>query len=155
MHLLLIVTCYVAAALALLSVGVIGVSMLTSPVETSSTETQRPKLVRRADRNPGEQQSADTARRSGLPLRARNQSRPRRHAGQLRAAGTEGSRVSVRIGPARATRILPRAGSSSGAAGRPRRASKRPLRLAPRSAQQSETRSRGGLTRSWRSFGLA
>jgi hypothetical protein len=62
MHLFLIVTCYVAAALALASVGVIGVSMLASPVETASTETQRPKLVRRADRNPGEQQSADTPR---------------------------------------------------------------------------------------------
>lgn len=62
MHVLLIIACYVAAALAVVSVGVIGVSMLTSPTETISSDAQRPKLVRRADRNPGEQQPADAPR---------------------------------------------------------------------------------------------
>lgn len=63
MHLFLIITCYLAAALALVSVGVIGVSMLTSPVEIAASDTQRPKLVRRADRrNPGEQAATDVPR---------------------------------------------------------------------------------------------
>ncbi len=63
MHLFLIITCYLAAALALVSMGVIGVSMLTSPVEIAASDTQRPKLVRRADRsNPGEQPATDVPR---------------------------------------------------------------------------------------------
>jgi hypothetical protein len=69
MHVFLIVICYLAAALALVSVGVIGVSMLRSPVETTASDAQRPKLVRRADRNnPGEQQPTD-APRAGAAFR--------------------------------------------------------------------------------------
>jgi hypothetical protein len=63
MHLLLIMICYAAAALAVVSVGVIGFSMLTSSTETMTTDAQRPKLVRRADhKNPGEQQPIDPPR---------------------------------------------------------------------------------------------
>ena len=68
MHVLLIIAWYAAAALAVVSVGVIGVSMLTAPTETASSDAQRPKLVRKADRNPGEQQPAD-APRTGAAFR--------------------------------------------------------------------------------------
>lgn len=63
MHLFLIITCYLAATLALVSVGIIGLSVLRSPVETAASDTLRPKLLRRADRNnPGEQQATDVPR---------------------------------------------------------------------------------------------
>jgi len=68
MRLLVILTCYLAAALALVTAGLIGVSVLTAPVESQTSEIQRPKLVRKADRNPGEQQFTDTSR-SGAAFR--------------------------------------------------------------------------------------
>jgi len=69
MHLLLVIACYAAAALAVVSVGVMGFSMLTSSTETVTTDAQRPKLVRRADhKNPGEQQPVD-APRAGAAFR--------------------------------------------------------------------------------------
>lgn len=52
MHLLLLIACYLAAAVALVSVGSMSWSMLTAPGEKANAETQRPKLVRRADGNP-------------------------------------------------------------------------------------------------------
>jgi hypothetical protein len=62
MHLFVVIACYAAAALAVVSVGVIGASMLTSSTETVTADAQRPKLVRRADQNPGEQQPAGAPR---------------------------------------------------------------------------------------------
>ena len=77
MHLFVIITCYAAAALALVTVAGIGVSMLTFPIETASSDAQPPKLVRWADRNnPGEQQPAEApACGGGVPLRPGSESR--------------------------------------------------------------------------------
>jgi hypothetical protein len=68
MHLFVIIACYVSAALALVTVAGIGASMLTSPTETASSGAKPPKLVRWADRNPGEQQPTD-APRAGAAFR--------------------------------------------------------------------------------------
>ena len=68
MHLFVIIACYAAAALALVTVAGIGASMLTSPTETASSGAQPPKLARWADRNPGEQQATD-APRAGAAFR--------------------------------------------------------------------------------------
>jgi hypothetical protein len=56
MRLMVIVTCYIAALLAFVSIGLVGVSVFTSPGAEPDGTGERPKLMRRADRNSGEQQ---------------------------------------------------------------------------------------------------
>jgi hypothetical protein len=48
-HLLLLIACYLAGAVALVSVSAMSWSMLTASGETVNAEIQRPKLVRKAD----------------------------------------------------------------------------------------------------------
>ena len=68
MHLVLVIACYAAAALALVTVAGIGVSKLTFPTQTAS-DAQPSRLVRWTDRNnPGEQQPAE-APRAGAAFR--------------------------------------------------------------------------------------
>ena len=60
MHVFVLIACYAAAALALVTVAGIGVSTLTFPIVTASSDAQPPKLVRWVDRNnPGEQRPAE------------------------------------------------------------------------------------------------
>jgi hypothetical protein len=68
MHVLVMLTCYLAAALALLGAGFIGMSVLTGPFESATSQPERPKLVRRVDRSAGEQQTTD-GMRSGQDFR--------------------------------------------------------------------------------------
>lgn len=60
MRVLVMLTCYLAAGLALVGAGLIGISVLNAPFESAVSETPRAKFVRKADRNPGEQQFTDT-----------------------------------------------------------------------------------------------
>ena len=65
MHLLLIIACYLAGAVAVVSVGAMGWSMLTAPAEKVSAEAQRPKLMRRADRHTLEDRPVEAPRPDG------------------------------------------------------------------------------------------
>lgn len=69
MPMVVIVTCYFAAALALISAGVIGASILRSPVEAAAAGGERPKLVRKADASTPEQPATDGQRSSGTGFR--------------------------------------------------------------------------------------
>jgi hypothetical protein len=51
-HLLLLIACYLAGAVALVSVSAMSWSMLTASGEKVNAEIQRPKPVRKADGNP-------------------------------------------------------------------------------------------------------
>ena len=64
MPLVLIVACYFAGAVALVSVGMMGWSMLAAPTTKMKADGERPKLIRKADRDaPG--QPAEATRPSG------------------------------------------------------------------------------------------
>ena len=136
MHLFVIIACYAAAALALVTVAGIGVSMLTFPTETASSDAQPPKLARWADRNPGEQQPAEAPRagaafRYGPEVNHGRGDAPVNHAAQALKEARSGSDV----GSGRAVRAISAAapsGDGSWITARARAAIKR-FRPGPRS----------------------
>ncbi len=62
MHLPLLIACYLAGAVALVSLGAMSWSMVTAPGEKVNAESQRPKLVRKADGLPLEDRPIETPR---------------------------------------------------------------------------------------------
>ena len=104
MHVFVIIACYAAAALALVIVAGIGVSMLAFPTDTASSGAQPPKLVRWADRNnPGEQQPAEAPRaggafRYGPEVNHGRGDTPVNHAAQALKEARSGS-MSAPVGP--------------------------------------------------------